>query len=155
MYCEVFRYHFEGAELPTKEAVRLTRRVGEFVYMERIHDPRPGRSLMLAMLLSDDRETYLIPALDRAHLFQVRGGICVEGVEVIPRGRSNKNIKSDDYPQRWFCRPVPRPAAADAAGVRLEARRHADDISATLTRRSTRRVPYDPATASGNSPGYF
>ena len=140
MYCEVFRYHFEGAALPTKETVRLTRRVGEFVYMERIHDPRPGRSLMLAMLLASDRQTYLIPALDRARLFEVRGGICVEGVEVIPRGRSNKNIKSDDYPQRWFCRPMPRPAAADAAGVRLEARRHAEDISAAIRRWPARRV---------------
>ncbi|MCY1554839.1 hypothetical protein D9M68_914480 [compost metagenome] len=109
---------------------------------------------MLAMLLASDRQTYLIPALDRAHIYQVRGGICVEGLEVIPRGRGSKNIKSDDYPQRWFCRPVPRPAAADAAGVRLEARRHADDISAALTRRPTRRGSYDPATTS-NGLGCF
>lgn len=140
MYCEVFRYHYEGAALPTKEAVRNTRRVGEFVYMERIHDPRPGRSLMLAMLLADDRQTYLVPALDRAQIYQVRGGICVDGLEVIPRGRGSKNIKSDDYPQRWFCRPVPRPAASCAAGVRLEARRHAEDISAALNRWPTRRT---------------
>jgi hypothetical protein len=151
VYCEVFRYRFEGSELPTKEAVKYTRRVGELVYAERIHDPRPGRSLMLAMLLADDRETYVIPALDRASVIEVRGGVFVEGMEVHPRGRGSKNIKSDDYPQRWFCRPVPRPAAADPKAARAEAVRIAESIS----RRPMRRMPYDPATASGNSPGYF
>ena len=75
----------------------------------------------------------------------------VEGMEVHPRGRGSKNVKSDDYPQRWFCRPVPRPAAADPKAARAEAVRIAESIS----RRPMRRMPYDPATASGNSPGYF
>ena len=106
---------------------------------------------MLAMLLADDRETYVIPALDRASVIEVRGGLFIEGKEVNPRGRGSKNIKSDDYPQCWFCRPVPRPAAADPKAARNEAVRIAEAIS----RRPTRRTPYDPATASGNSPGYF
>jgi len=151
VYCEVFRYCFEGNELPTKEAVKYTRSLGELVYTERIYDPRPGRSLMLAMLLADDREKYVIPALDRARITRVRGGLFIEGIEIKPRGRGSKNIKSDDYPQRWFCRPVPRPAAADPKAARDEARR----IAEAINRRPTRRMPYDPATASGNSPGYF
>lgn len=89
MYCEVFRYFFEGNELPTKEAVKYTRALGELVYTERIYDPRPGRSLMLAMLLADDRERYLIPALGRARITRVRGGLFIEGIEINPRGRGS------------------------------------------------------------------
>lgn len=40
VYCEVFGYLFEGKELPSKEEVKYTRRVGELVYMACIHDPR-------------------------------------------------------------------------------------------------------------------
>lgn len=144
MYCEVFRYLFEGSELPTKEAVKYTRRLGELIYRERIHDPRPGRSLMLAMLLADDRETYVIPALDRACVVEVVGGVFIEGTEINPRGRGIKNIKSDNYPQRWFCRPVARPAAADPKTARHEARWHAEAIAEALQRRPTRRGAYRP-----------
>ncbi|MNV70656.1 hypothetical protein D3C71_1636350 [compost metagenome] len=142
MFCEVFRYRFEGQELPTKEAVKLTRRVGELLYVERIHDPRPGRSLMLAMLLSDDNEKYIIPALDRARMLEVRDGFFIEGMEVHPRGRGSKNIKSDDYPQRWFCRPAPRPGAADPKGARVEAHRHAQSIATALQRWPGRRSEF-------------
>lgn len=151
MYCEVYRYFFEGTELPTKEAVKYTRTLGELVYTERIYDPRPGRSLMLAMLLAEDRERYLIPALDRARITRVRGGLFIEGMEINPRGRGSKNIKSDNFPQRWFCRPTQRPPPADAKAARAEALR----IAETISHRPMRRMPYDPATASGNSPGYF
>jgi len=110
VYCEVFRYLLEGQELSTKEAVRLTRRTGQLVYIPRLYDPRPGRSLMIAMLLAEDRDSYVIPLLNRACVLQVRGGLLIEGTEIAPRGRAVKNIKADIYPQRWFCRPIPRPA---------------------------------------------
>ena len=119
--------------------MKQTRVVGDLVYRERIYDPRPGRSLMLAVVLGDDREKYVIPALDRAHITEVDAGLFIDGIEVNPRGRGSKNIKSDDYPQRWFCRPVPRPLVANPATSRLEARRHAEAIGAMVRRRSTRR----------------
>jgi len=108
--CEVVRYPFEGQELSTKDAARLTRRIGELVYMACIHDARPGRSLMIAMLLADYLESYVIPLLNRACILEVQGGFCIKGTEINPRGRALKNIKADSYPQRWFCQPVPRPA---------------------------------------------
>jgi hypothetical protein len=92
----------------------------------------------------------------------------ISGVEVVPRGRAMKNIRSDRYPQTWWCRPValsnsafeseiPRSSPAEA---RRQAREleHSDEamrVAEAITRRPTRRIPYDPATASGNSPGYF
>jgi hypothetical protein len=139
VYFEVFRYRHEGIELPTKEAVKHTRVVGELVYRERIYDPRPGRSLMLAMLLAADRERYVIPALDRAHITEVDAGLVIEGIEINPRGRGIKNIKSDDFPQRWFCRPVARPPATDPAAARLEARLHGEAISSMIRRPSSRQ----------------
>lgn len=168
---EVFRTRFEGGKLQSVEAVKHTRRVGELTYMERIYDPRPGRSIFLATLLQPNGETYVIPPLDRARVRRIKGGILISGVEVIARGMGSKNIKSDYYPQTWFCRPVVIPrggfdddedrytspaesrrlARERELGESLEARK----IGETLTKRSTRRVPYDPATASGNSPGYF
>ena len=120
MYCEVFRYLFEGHDLSTKEAVRLTRRTGELVYIPRLHDPRPGRSLMIAMLLAEDRDSYVIPLLNRACVLEVRGGLLIEGTEINPRGRAFKNIKVDTYPQRWFCRPISRPAPTTGAESRGE-----------------------------------
>ncbi|QNK67820.1 hypothetical protein [Variovorax sp. PAMC26660] len=139
--------------------------------MERIYDPRPGRSIFLATLLQPDGETYVIPPLDRARLRRIKGGILISGVEVIARGMGSKNIKSDNYPQTWFCRPVVIPRGGfdddeDHQTSPAESRRQAREreqeeshgarqIGETLTRRSTRRMPYDPATASGNSPGYF
>ena len=133
VYCEVFRYLFEGQELSSKEAVKLTRRVGELVYLPRIHDPRPSRSLMIAMLLADDQESYVIPLLNRACMLKVRGGFFIEGTEINPRGRALKNIKADTYPQRWFCRPA-----------RLEARRHGEMIANALQRWPTRRSRFNP-----------
>ena len=148
MYCEVFRYLFEGQELATKEAVKHTRRVGELVYMARIHDPRPGRSLMIAMLLADDHESYVIPLLNRACLTEVRGGFVIKGIEIHARGRAMKNIKTFNYPQRWFCRPVPRPAAADPAAARVEARRHGEMIATALQRWPGRRSQFNAAEGS-------
>jgi hypothetical protein len=139
VYCEVFRYRFEGQALSTKEAVKLTRRIGELLYVPRIHDPRPGRSLMIAMLLADDQESYVIPLLNRASMLEVRGGFFIEGTEINPRGRALKNIKADTYPQRWFCRPVPRPAPPDAKAARLEALRHGEMIAKALQRWPSRR----------------
>ena len=165
---EVFRTRFEGEKLQSAEAIKHTRRVGDLTYMERIHDPRPGRSIYLATLTQPDGETYVIPALDRARLRKIQGGILISGIEVKPRGIGSKNIKSDDYPQTWWCRPVAitnsgfehdfphaSPAESRRQARELEHSMEAQRVAETIRRRPMRRMPYDPATASGNSPGYF
>jgi hypothetical protein len=121
------------------------------------------------MLLRDDRETYIIPVLDRARLRQISGGILISGIEIVPRGRGMKNIRSDNYPQTWWCRPVaitnsgfehdeipkPSPAESRRQARKLEHSAEAVRIAEAINRRPTRRMPYNPETASGNSPGYF
>ncbi|NVM87652.1 hypothetical protein FHT32_001291 [Variovorax sp. SG517] len=171
VFYEVFRTRYEGEKLPNVEAVKHTRRVGDLTYMERIFDPRPGRSIFLASLLQPDGETYVIPPLDRARLRRIKGGILISGMEVITRGIGMKRIKSDDYPQTWFCRPIAIPRGGfdddeDRFGNPAEARRLAREreleeslaarkIGETMTKRADRRVPHNPETASGRSPGYF
>jgi hypothetical protein len=168
---EVFRTRHQGDKLPSTEAVKHGRRVGELRYFERVYDPRPGRSLMIATLTAPDGETYILPVLDRARVRRIDGGILISGMEVVPRGIGMKNVKSDSYPQTWWCRPLAIPRGgfeddADRFGNPAESRRQAREreleqslearkIGETLTKRSTRRMPYDPTTASGRSPGYF
>lgn len=166
---EVFRTRFEGCKLPSKEAVKHTRVIGDLVYTERVPGPQPGRGIWAAMLLRDDGESYIIPVLDRAQIRKIRGGILISGTEVIPRGRSMKNIPSDRYPQTWWCRPVALTNSGFApedmetpAEVRRKAKEHELDdtaearrVAAALTRRPTRRVAYDPKTASGHYLGHF
>ncbi len=152
---EVFRTRHEGRKLPSKQAIKHTRRIGELFYRDRIWDPRPGRSIKIAVLLQPDGETYVIPPLDRARVREIRGGILISGVEIIARGHGSKNIKSDDYPQTWYCRPVwvtrsafegdlspfgnPAEARRRAREHELEQSSHAREIGDTLTRQSSRR----------------
>jgi hypothetical protein len=168
---EVFRTRFEGNKLRSEEAVKHTRALGDLVYTERVPGIQPGRGIWIAMLLRDDGESYAIPVLDRAEIRKIRGGILIRGAEVVPRGRGMKNIRSDRYPQTWWCRPVaisnsafePEDGECDSPA---EARRKAREqefkstpealkIAEALTRRPMRRMPYDPATASGHYLGHF
>lgn len=81
--------------------------LGDLVFTERLHDPRPGRSIMLAMLLKEDGESYVIPALDQARVLRIRGkGVLITGLEVQPHGRGMKNIKADRFRQTWWCLPA-------------------------------------------------
>jgi hypothetical protein len=121
------------------------------------------------MLLRDDGETYIIPVLDRARIRKIHGGILISGIEIVPRGRGMKNIRSDNYPQTWWCRPVAITDSCFApedletpADARRRARQHELErttevlrIAEAISRRPMRRVQYDPSTASGRSPGYF
>lgn len=166
---EVFRTRFEGSKLPSAEAVKHTRVLGDLVYTERVPGPVPGRGTWAAMLLREDGETYVIPVLDRAWIRKIRGGILISGIEIVPRGRGMKNIRSDNYPQTWWCRPVAITNSGFApedfetpADARRRARQHeiestieALKIAEAISRRPTRRVPYNAETASGRSPGYF
>lgn len=77
------------------------------MFTERVHDPRPGRSLMVAMLLATDGESYVLPVLDHARVVRIRGrGTLIAGTEVIPLGHGIKNIKSQRYRQTWWCIPA-------------------------------------------------
>lgn len=80
-----------------------------------------------------------------------------------------KNIRSDRYPQTWWCRPVALTNSGFApedmetpAEVRRKAREHELDdtaearrVAAALTRWPTRSVAYDAKTASGHYLGHF
>lgn len=106
MFCAVYRLRHKGQRLES-EAVRNTRSLGELLFTERVHDPRPGRSLMVAMLLATDGESYVLPVLDQARVVRIRGrGTLIAGTEVIPLGRGIKNIRSERYRQTWWCIPA-------------------------------------------------
>ena len=106
MYCAVYRLRHRGERLE-REAIRGSRSLGEPVFTERVHDPRPGRSLMVAMLLATDGESYVLPVLDHARVFRTRGrGTLIAGTEVIPLGRGIKNIRAERYRQTWWCIPA-------------------------------------------------
>jgi len=110
MFCAVYRLRAQGHKLE-REVVQRCPSHGDLVFRERLHDPRPGRSVMMAMLLAADGESYVIPVLDRARVTQIRGkGVLIAGTEVQPRGRSMKNIQADRYRQTWWCVPHPMPA---------------------------------------------
>lgn len=109
MFCAVYRLRARGQKLE-REVVQRHPVHGELLFTERLHAPRPGRSVMVAMLLRPDGESYVIPVLDRARVTRIRGkGVLIAGTEVNPRGRGLKNIKADRYHQTWWCVPAPSP----------------------------------------------
>ena len=109
MFCAVYRLRSRGLKLERDVVQRQCSR-GELVFMQRLHDPRPGRSVLMAMLVGADGESYVIPVLDRARVTQIRGkGVLIAGIELQPRGRSVKNIQADRYRQTWWCVPQPVP----------------------------------------------
>ncbi len=63
----------------------------------RIVDERPGRPIVFAQFLRDDK-TYVVPVLDRARILRVvPAGLLLTGTEVAPRGRGIKS-PADYYP---------------------------------------------------------
>ena len=110
MLVDVYRCRVRG-EKQDPDAIRQDRHRGRLRYALRLHDPRPGRSVMVAQLVGADGETYVLPVLDRARVLAVKGDrLLITGVEVIALGRGIKNIKSMRYPQTWWCvlPPIPR-----------------------------------------------
>jgi len=153
---EVFRTRRDGEKLPT-DLIRHTRVVGDLIYVERVPGYRPYRGIWSAMLMSEDGETYAIPMMDRCEMVKIWNNCTlIRGREVIPRGRGMKNIKSDTYPQAWYCRPVaisrnafegeqtfetPAEVRRKARDRELEETLEARAIAETLTRQSNRRMP--------------
>jgi len=96
-----------GATLAA-EAIRRAAVEGELVYRARLAGRTPEHDVMLATLLAEDRERYVIPPMDRARIVKIeRNGVLIAGTEVIARGRGMKNIKADYYRQTWWCTPLP------------------------------------------------
>lgn len=166
MYCEVFRTRWQGEKLGDAERVKHTRKVGELVFTERLWDPRPGRTVWVAMLLRPDGETYVIPVLDEARVRKIKTGFLISGREVVPRGIGMKNIKSDEYPQTWWCVPTRQNNVSfddldpedrvDPAKVQSAAELEGQRVGALLQRRPTRRGRYDPEQGTTvTSKSYF
>ena len=165
VYCEVFRTRWQGEKLSDAERVKHTRKVGELVFTERIWDPRPDRSIFVAMLLRPDGETYVIPLLDQARVRKVKNGILISGRETVPRGIGMKNIKADCYPQTWWCVPIVKNRVAfddfdpegqvDPEKVQLASELEGQRVGALLQRRPTRRGRYDPDQGTTVTPNSY
>lgn len=101
----------------------------------------------VAVLLARDRESYVIPLLDKVKLLAINErGVLLTGIEIYPtRGAKGTGPM---FPQTWWCElsPKGRPAAADPAeSRRRERERQARDIGSALVRRPTRRGgQYEP-----------
>lgn len=56
------------------------------------------------MLLVPGTTKYAIPVMDQARILKVNDrGLLVTGMEIFPTTRGIKNVKSDDFPQTWWC----------------------------------------------------
>lgn len=103
MLVDVYRVRYRGVK-QERERIRQDKHRGELAYRVRLYDPRPRWCVMKAVLLGSDGEHYVLPVLDQARVVEVRGeGLLITGIEVIPTSRGIKNIKSDHYPQTWWC----------------------------------------------------
>ncbi|CAN7750207.1 MULTISPECIES: hypothetical protein [unclassified Variovorax] len=116
-------------------------------------DPVPGELLVyrkgmkrVAVLVGPDRESYLIPLLDKVTLLDINAhGLLITGTEVHP-ARSAKGT-GPMFPQTWWCEINPTrrarsPSPADAR--RREYERHAREMGGALLRRPVRRGKYEP-----------
>lgn len=103
----------------------------------------------VAVLLAADRESYLLPLLDKVRLLAINErGILLTGIEVYPaRGAKGTGPM---YPQTWWCEtnPKARPLANPAEARRRERERQAREVSTSLLRRPTRRDKYNPDSIS-------
>lgn len=112
MFCAVYRTRHLG-ERRDREAIRRDRNIGNLMYGVRVYDAKPAWRVMMAQLIGDDGERYVVPMLDHARLLRIRGdGFLLGGQEVVPTSRGRKNIKTVRYPQAWWCVPI---APADIA----------------------------------------
>lgn len=150
MLCYVYRIRREGQKLHPDD-IRFGRDRGDLRFGYRLL--RGQLKIMKAQLLDQDGVTYVIPVLDRARLVKIEGdGILLTGIEIIPITRGIKNIKSNDYPQTWWCVPTQldkqKPSDVTAAHARAftrreqeaaEERRRAHKIGASMDGTYARR----------------
>ncbi|OUM01736.1 hypothetical protein A8M77_14335 [Variovorax sp. JS1663] len=103
----------------------------------------------VAVLLAADRETYVVPLLDKVKLLTINErGILLTGIEVYPT-RNDKGT-GPMYRQTWWCETNPKmPPAPDPTEARRRERdRQARAIGTSLLRRPTRRGKYNPDSNS-------
>jgi hypothetical protein len=103
MLVDAYRVRWKGLKQGPDE-IRMAVHRGHLSYVVRLYDARPERRVMKAQLIAGDGETYVLPVLDLARVVTVRGdGILVTGIEIIPLSRGSKNVKTERYPQTWWC----------------------------------------------------
>ena len=100
----------------------------------------------VAVLLAPDRESYVVPLLDKVRLLAINErGLLLTGIEIyLTRGAKGTGPM---FPQTWWCELAskPRTSIADPAAARQREReRQAREIGKTLLRRPTRRGKYEP-----------
>lgn len=100
----------------------------------------------VAVLLGQDRETYLLPLLDKVKLLAINErGVLLTGIEIYPtRGAKGTGPM---FPQTWWCElnPKGRTSIADPAEARrCEREREAREIADSLLQRPVRRGKYEP-----------
>ncbi|MDM0086738.1 MULTISPECIES: hypothetical protein [unclassified Variovorax] len=139
VFCAVYRIR-RGGEPLHPDDIRLLRVTGELRYGIRLL--RGQYKIMKAQLLAADGATYVIPVLDQARLLKIeKDGILITGTEIIPTSRGIKNIKSNDYPQTWWCVPIHldkhKPSDVTAAHARAFTRREQE---AAEERRRTQKI---------------
>lgn len=107
MLCDVYPIR-HGGQKRDPEKIRLSPHRGELIYSTRLYDIRPRWRVMYAQLLSTSGSgSYVLPVLDQARLVRIRDtGLLIAGTEIIPTSQGIKNVKSDDFPQTWWCVPV-------------------------------------------------
>lgn len=112
MKVNVYRLRERGKRLPGDQVKERGPVLGELVYRPRLY----RTTIMLASLVADDMETYLIPPMDQAVLLQVNErGMLIGGTEVITRRMTHK-ARSDSFRQAWWVVPVSVAAPGDPAG---------------------------------------
>ncbi len=103
----------------------------------------------VAVLLAADRESYLLPLLDKVKLLAINErGILLAGIEVYPaRGAKGTGPM---YQQTWWCEtnPKARPPGNPAEARRRERERQAREVGTSLLRWPTRRGKYNPDAPS-------
>jgi hypothetical protein len=92
---------------------------------------------MIAMLLSDDCDSYVIPLLNRACMLEVRGDVSSMASRSI-RAVGEREHQVGNYPQRGFAGPLLDSLPLTRRG-RVEALRHGQMIAKALQRWPTRR----------------
>ncbi|WP_143684683.1 hypothetical protein [Variovorax sp. KK3] len=104
----------------------------------------------VAVLLAADRESYVVPLLDKVRLLAINDrGILLTGFEVYP----TRGLKGAGpiYRQTWWCETNPnrqKPTADPTEARRRERERAARQVGTSLLRRSARRGKYDPDISS-------
>lgn len=138
MFAIVFRCRREG-QLLHRDDIEAEPAHGELQVI------RKGMK-RVAVLLDVDRETYVVPLLDKVKLLAINDrGILLTGIEVYPaRGAKGTGPM---YRQTWWCETSPRgrtSIANPAEARRRERERQAREVGNALLRRPTRRGKYNP-----------